>query len=145
MILLGCDPGFRAFGVVVVEVRGGRSPRIVKRTTLKNGPLAEWRQGLPTLLTRMKKIVTDTSPDVAGVEMITWHGRRRGSLPLAHLAGATYGLLWTVVPRVVFFTPHDVKTMSRTFPAPPRFDEHQHDALSICRLLAPKDDATPTT
>lgn len=147
MFLLGVDPGYRNMGVVLVETNGEGKPRIVKRTTLKNGSIKKWQTGIPELMRQLYLFVKDQPIDVAGVEMISWYGKRRGSLQLAHLAGASLGFLLASVSPVSFalgsipvrfYTPKEVKTTSAKYGAPKGFDEHQTDALSICRLLAAK-------
>lgn len=138
MILLGVDPGYRHMGVVLVETFNEEKPRVIRRTTLQNGSIKKWQEGLPQLLAKLSSVV-DSGParcDAAGVEMISWYGKRRGSLQLAHLAGACVGLLLGKgISPVRFFVPKEVKATSAKFGAPKGFDEHQTDALSICRLL----------
>ena len=137
MILLGCDPGYRHFGVVLVETNGEGKPKVLRRATLKNGSIKQWQSGIPELLRKLGEVMNTVERiDGAGVEMISWYGKRRGSLQLAHLAGATLGYLFQGgIATVRFYTPKEVKTMSAQFPGPKGFDEHQTDALSICRLL----------
>lgn len=151
MYLLGVDPGYRHMGVVLVETNGDGKPRIVKRTTLKNGSIKQWQEGIPSLLVQLSEFggkagfswvnfQDNGSPIIekVGIEMISWYGKRRGSLQLAHLAGAIYGF-YAALPQfkhIHFFTPKVVKATSEQYGAPKGFDEHQTDALSICRLLA---------
>lgn len=139
MVLLGCDPGYRHFGLVLVETSGEEKPRVLKRTTLKNGSIKQWQHGLISLLRQLDEFLLFTPrPDLIGIEMISWYGKRKGSLQLAHLAGACAGFLHTRTtdqyPK--FFSPKQVKAISASYKPPKGFDEHQHDALSICRLLA---------
>lgn len=136
MFLLGVDPGYRNMGVVLVETNGDGKPRIVKRTTLKNGSIKKWQSGIPELLMKLSEFLGTASPERAGVEMISWYGKRRGSLQLAHLAGGCVGYLLGRGVTTRFYTPKEVKTTSEQYGAPKGFDEHQTDALSICRLLA---------
>lgn len=141
MILLGCDPGYRNFGVVIVATNGEGKPKVLSRATLKNGSIKQWQKGIPELLVKLGKELSKVEQiDQAGVEMISWYGKRRGSLQLAHLAGATLGYLFQGnIPRVRFYTPREVKSTSEQYGAPKGFDEHQTDALSLCRLLMASD------
>lgn len=122
----------------MVETNGEGKPRVLKHTTLANGSIKAWQRGIGELLYKLEQFVgSGVSWDKAGVEMISWYGKRRGSLQLAHLAGATYGFL-TGMPAagtVQFYTPKEVKSMSARFKPLKGFDEHQNDALSLCRLL----------
>lgn len=133
LVLLGCDPGYRHFGVCIASYDGD-TLRVLKRATLKNGSIRAWQSGIPTLLAGLNRFLGDTIPAKAGVEMISWYGRRKGSLQLAHLAGGTLGFLLGRCP-ARFFTPKEVKLTSASNKTPKGFDEHQQDALSICRLL----------
>lgn len=139
MRLLGCDPGYRHFGVVLVETNGEGKPKVLRRATLKGGSIKNWQNEIHLLLDKLGEFLKpyQNPIDAVGVEMISWYGKRRGSLQLAHLAGATLGFLKANpnVDSVRFFIPKEVKAMSAQFPGPKGFDEHQTDALSLCRLL----------
>ena len=136
MVYLGVDPGYRNMGLCLLDTTG---PKVIKRTTLHNGPIRAWQSGFPFLLDGIGKFIGTNIPDAAAVEMISWYGKRRGSLQLAHLAGGSVGYLLALGIRPVrFFSPKEVKSMSETNPSPKGFDEHQSDALSLCRLLALK-------
>lgn len=136
MILLGVDPGYRHMGLCLVEANKLGVAKVLKKATLKNGALKDWQRGLPKLVDKLEDFIGLYNVEKAGVEMIVWYGKRKGVLALAHLAGACYTLLLTKGFDVRFFLPKDVKNNSLQYHAPQGFDEHQHDALSICRLLA---------
>lgn len=139
MIYLGCDPGFRHYGVVVAAFAGKKLDHLVLNATLVNGPLSKWETGVPALLDALGSSMASARVDMAGVEKIEWYGKRKGVMALAHLAGATYGYLNALNIPVKFFPPKSVKEMSRRHAGEvPNLDEHQNDALSICRLLAAK-------
>lgn len=126
-------------GLCLVKTNGDNKPSVIKKATLKNGSLSAWQSGLPSLLDRLDMFVTEYAKepiDKAGIEMIVWYGKRKGVLALAHLAGACLAHLRPRCNTVRFFLPKEVKATSLKYSAPKGFDEHQHDALSICRLLA---------
>jgi len=138
LIFLGCDPGYRHFGLCLADIEGD-TINVRKRATLRNGSIKDWQKGIPTLLAGVYEFISRIQMiDKAAVEMISWYGKRRGSLQLAHLAGATVGYLLAApnIGPVRFYSPKEVKTTSANNKLLRGFDEHQHDALSLCRLLA---------
>lgn len=125
-------------GLCLVDYNGEES-LVIRKATVKNGALKDWQKGLPKLLDKILAFSGGTEVDKVGIEMIVWYGKRKGVLALAHLAGACFGIIQGYAGQygtVQFFLPKEVKATSAKYPAPKGYDEHQHDALSICRLLA---------
>lgn len=135
MILLGIDPGFRNCGYCLVETNNGEQhAKVLHKGTLKLKSSKEWMTGIQTLLAELATELADRpSPEVVAVEMISWYGKRKGVLALAHLAGAFAGAFGGRA-RVLLFPAVLVKRSTESYPTPKRFNEHEADALSLCRL-----------
>lgn len=135
MIILGVDPGLRHTGYALVD-----GPRLVSRGTI------DLSSPDPTPLTPVDVIpsVLRELVDLAGlaavgaVEEVVWQGqRRRGMLPLAHVAGAVAAwLLGQGIP-VYLLTPamkHKgaiPKGIARRLKTP-----HERDAYRLARFAA---------
>lgn len=144
MIYLGVDPGYRNLGLCFAQHQDDEW-KILKRTTLNNGALKDWQKGIPSLIDGIKKFLTPIEweeVDGAGVEMISWYGKRRGSLQLAHLAGACYGALHAWKIKTQFFAPKEVKMKSAALNTP-KLNEHEQDAFSLCQLLVTETASAP--
>ncbi len=134
VIYLGVDPGYRNMGLCLLDAS---TSRVIRKTTLHNGSINDWQKGFAPLLYGIEKFSGTATIDSAAVEMISWYGKRRGSLQLAHLAGGCVGYLLARGIDTRFFTPKEVKAMSAKSTRK-GYDEHQNDALSLCLLLAAK-------
>lgn len=124
-----------------MEVKNGdKSAAIQAHGTIHADGLKNWPAGIVKIIQQLDYDVPGI-PELFAVEQISWYGKRKGSLQLAHLAGAIYG---AYVPRlknegaaikaVMLFRPDEVKKASIDYPAPTDFNEHEADALSLCRL-----------
>jgi Holliday junction resolvasome RuvABC endonuclease subunit len=138
---VGIDPGYRNLGWCVVETRNGtREVEILGRGTFGIKTSTQWVSQFEALLRQVAEwVLAPFSPvEAVGVELISWYGRRRGVLALAHLAGACAALGLAVSSRVRLFPAAQVKAASAHYPAPSEFTEHERDALALCRLLLAK-------
>jgi Holliday junction resolvasome RuvABC endonuclease subunit len=136
MLVLGVDVGYRNFGWCLVKVNG--KPEVIEHHTADVGNTTKWRELLGVALSPFAGI---PKPDVVSIEELVWYGKRKGVLALSHLAGAVAGYalgVWGAKP--LFFNPREVKAVSRAHAAPEGFTEHEHDALSLCRLALGKED-----
>ena len=138
MLILGVDVGGRNFGYCLIRV--DREPEVLLHETRDVGNTRDWRILIPKALDWLRASVSIVGyPDVVAIEELVWYGKRKGVLALAHLAGAVAGyVLGEMDAKSLFFQPRDVKAMSRTYPRPEGFTEHEHDALSLCRLALGK-------
>lgn len=131
MLILGVDVGYRNFGYCLTQING--KPEVLARGTLNLGNTRAWRSLVGKAFDVFE--TWTTKPGVVAIEELVWYGKRKGVLALAHLAGAVAGYAlgqWGAKP--LFYQPRDVKAMSRAWPAPEGFTEHEHDSLSLCRL-----------
>ena len=128
MLILGVDPAYRTLGYCLVKVNG--TPEVVSHGLVDLGSSKAWRTLIPQAIAVLKPYTAD----VVVVEEITWQGRRKGALALAHLSGAIIGWAASIEARVAVYLPRDVKaaTVQGKFPA--NFSEHEKDAMSLCRL-----------
>lgn len=135
MIILGIDPGFRACGWCLVG-----DSKVLSKGTVKNGSLKDWRPGIIRVINAVEDALQRRGAiDVVAVEEIVWYGKRKGSLALAHLAGALYGY-FSNHAAVMFFLPRDVKALSATLKKP-SWNEHELDALALCQLALKRADS----
>jgi len=141
MVLLGIDPGYRNLGYCLVRTNNGTShAEILQKGTLSLKTAKDWTIGLPKLVGQLVDKI-QTQPKIVAIEMISWYGKRKGVLALAHLAGAVAGPFVATGSVIKYFPASMVKQATLDYPAPKNFNEHEADALSLCRLaLAQEDD-----
>ena len=131
MRVLGVDPGIRHTGVVVLD-----DDSVVLRATLM--PKGKGRLSIEDVLNhvlpRLWNIVSETDPEAAVVEQVTFYGKsRRITLPLSHISGAIAGFLASWHMPVFCLT----ATMRRGTPVPrgsAGWDEHQRDAAVLAKV-----------
>lgn len=125
--VIGVDPGLRNTGVAIYDGR-----RVLYRTTIHTRG-ESWVDCMQEVLDRLDDILVRWDPDVGAVEGVVWHGKRRGSLQLAHLAGAIYGYLASMPGcGVRLLLPADVKAESRGRNGA---TAHEADAAAAARIL----------
>ncbi len=128
MLVLGVDPAYRTLGYCLVKVNG--TPEVVAHGLVDLGSSKEWR----TLIPEAMSVLKPYPADVVVVEEITWQGRRKGALALAHLSGAIIGWAASIGSKVSLYLPRDVKAATAQGKFPSNFSDHERDAMSLCRL-----------
>ena len=148
MRVLGIDPGSRATGFGVVDLRGSRLERVAGGVIhLRHGTLAE---RLFLLGRDLDALIAETAPDRAALESVFVHRNARSALLLGHARGVALAACGRAGLTAAEHAPRQVKlavvgtgTASKeqvqrmvqrllALPSPPANDEADALAVAIC-------------
>lgn len=126
MNVLGVDPGIRNTGLYLWRENGNGKD---KHRTIKCPRKWPFERCLETILLEVW-LWLQMGADVVAVEEVVWQ-RRRGMLPLAHVAGAIVGLALSRNKIVYLLTPAQ---KGKEVAVPKGWSQHEVDAQSLARV-----------
>lgn len=127
MNVLGIDPGIRNIGFYRWNDNGENGSI---RRTLRCPRKWAFERCLEEILSTARDWIRDYKVDVVAVEEVVWR-RRRGMLPLAHVAGAVVGLALSMGKVVYLLTPAQ---KGKEVAVPKGWSQHEVDAQSLARV-----------
>lgn len=109
MKILGIDPGLNITGYGIIEIDGGRQPRLFKYGHIKTSPRKNLAERLHKIYQELVGIISEHRPDYVAIESIFYAENVKTAIVMGHVRGALIISAMNNAVDVNEYSPREIK------------------------------------